>query len=132
MSSYNTFYYEYMKNTLIIILALILVGGGAWALSGVFFGNKEEAPVDVPAGAPFGEPEGGEAGIEQETGVTVEEGRAVLALLNDLRSLSLDETFFSNRIFMSLEDWSVVLVPEPMGRANPFAPIGQDTTSSPL
>ncbi|MCI0542755.1 hypothetical protein L0Y69_03340 [bacterium] len=121
-----------MKKTIIIILVAILVIGGAWMLSGVFMGSDEPAAVTGGEGAvsPLGLSSEGATG-ESLTGVTAEEGKAILALLNDLRSLQLDETFFSDPIFVSLEDWSVVLTPEPIGRPNPFAPIGEDTRTPP-
>lgn len=55
-----------------------------------------------------------------------QKGREILALLADLKKISLDESIFSDPIFQSLKDFSVELAPEPKGRQNPFAPIGKD------
>jgi hypothetical protein len=51
-------------------------------------------------------------------------GRELLALLNTLRSLSLDGDVFERPEFASLIDFSVPISPNPLGRRNPFAPIG--------
>lgn len=51
-------------------------------------------------------------------------GGDLIVLLGRLQSLSLDSTVFSNPIFRNLVDFGVELVPEPVGRSNPFAPIG--------
>ena len=43
--------------------------------------------------------------------------------LNDLRSVTLDGAIFTNPSFQALKDFSTPIVPEPVGRADPFAPI---------
>ncbi len=55
-----------------------------------------------------------------------QKGREILALLDDLKKIRLDENVFSDPVFQSLKDLSVVLMVEPRGRPNPFAPIGKD------
>lgn len=49
----------------------------------------------------------------------------VLEMLNRLTALKLDRSFFDSPLFRSLQDFGVEVVPEPKGRPNPFAPIGQ-------
>jgi len=53
-------------------------------------------------------------------------GEDLLVLLRTLRSIDLNEEFFNDPVFRSLEDFGQELVPEPIGRNNPFAPIGQE------
>lgn len=53
-------------------------------------------------------------------------GNETLQLLSELRTLVLDEDIFTDRTFQNLEDFSVELQPQPIGRNNPFAPIGAD------
>lgn len=48
----------------------------------------------------------------------------LINLLTQLRSLTLDETFFDNPTFRGLSDFSVEILPQPVGRQNPFAPFG--------
>ncbi len=50
----------------------------------------------------------------------------VLALIEKLRSATIDQTIFSSESFKSLKDFSIVFSPELQGRPNPFAPIGSD------
>ena len=48
----------------------------------------------------------------------------ILEILLALRAVKLDETLFSNQAFISLKDFSTPIVPEPVGRPDPFAPLG--------
>ncbi len=60
----------------------------------------------------------------------------LLELLLQLRVLHLDEAIFKDPIFTSLNDFSVELLPQPVGRNNPFLPLsgtssgGSETTGS--
>lgn len=56
----------------------------------------------------------------------ISKGSEILALLADLENIRLDEGIFSNPMFQELQDFSRELNPEPKGRSNPFAPLGQD------
>lgn len=49
--------------------------------------------------------------------------RELLSILLDLRRIELREEIFSDSVFISLKDFSQDLVPEPVGRNNPFAPV---------
>lgn len=51
-------------------------------------------------------------------------GDDLLTLLLDIRSVKLDDDIFSRESFKSLEDFSQSITPEPVGRKNPFAPVG--------
>lgn len=46
----------------------------------------------------------------------------ILRLLLDMRSIRLDSSIFENPAFASLRDFGRDIVPEPVGRTNPFAP----------
>ena len=50
-------------------------------------------------------------------------GAQFINLLDVLQSLRLDISFFDNPAFRALKDGTVPLVSEPVGRANPFAPL---------
>lgn len=56
------------------------------------------------------------------TGVGIEND--LLTLLLDVRSIKLNGSVFTNEVFKSLEDFGQDIVPEPVGRENPFAPVG--------
>lgn len=57
-------------------------------------------------------------------------GAQVLSALNQLNRLNLDAGIFSNPTFKSLKDFSRPLPTEPVGRINPFSPIGIDASIS--
>ena len=61
-------------------------------------------------------------------GTTPAEAGIVPTLLT-LRSVKLDGTIFSEPAFQHLKDFSTEIVPEPVGRSNPFAPLGARNTS---
>lgn len=47
----------------------------------------------------------------------------LLSILIDLRLIKLDDSIFSSQAFQSLRDFGQDIVPEPIGRENPFAPV---------
>lgn len=48
-------------------------------------------------------------------------GSSELSLLNQVRSLRIDTALFRDAVFLSLQDYSVAIPPENVGRPNPFA-----------
>lgn len=56
-------------------------------------------------------PENGEVGVE------------ILGLLNQIQSLQIDPKFFENPAYRYLQDYTIEIPPENVGRENPFAPI---------
>lgn len=57
----------------------------------------------------------------------------IVAILLQLRAVSLSGTIFGDPAFMSLQDFGSEIIPEPIGRANPFAPLtGTGTTTAPV
>ena len=50
-------------------------------------------------------------------------GSSELDLLNQVRSMRIDTSLFSDPAFLSLQDYSVAIAPEGVGRPNPFAPL---------
>jgi hypothetical protein len=53
----------------------------------------------------------------------------LLALLLEIRTIKLDESILSDEAFRSLKDFGQEIVPEPVGRENPFAPVNFDELS---
>jgi hypothetical protein len=92
------------KTSLTILLVVVI----AFILYGVFFtGGDEEGVLVSETPAP-------EAAV----------GGDLLNLLLTLQSVSIDESIFEHETFTALVDFGVQLVPEPVGRSNPFAPLG--------
>jgi hypothetical protein len=52
-------------------------------------------------------------------------------LLAKISAIQLNGEIFDNPSFKSLQDWEVPLVPQEVGKANPFAPIGGPTPAAP-
>ena len=53
----------------------------------------------------------------------------LLALLLEIRTIKLDESILSDSAFRSLKDFGQEIIPEPVGRENPFAPVNFDELS---
>ena len=60
--------------------------------------------------------------LQQESGDIVI-GTQVLSLLNQIQSLHIDTALFQSAAFRSLQDYSVAIPPQTVGRPNPFAPL---------
>jgi len=60
--------------------------------------------------------------VERTPAMVAEE--ELLSLLIELQSLSLNGSIFSSEVFMGLTDFGQTLIPQAVGRSNPFAPIG--------
>lgn len=56
----------------------------------------------------------------------------ILPLLSRLKDITLDDKFFNDPIFKSLQDFGQTIVEEEQGRANPFAPSFSAAASSSL
>ena len=97
-------FYQRYKNY-ILGVALIVLLFGAYA---VLFGGEKGGVLTVL------EPEGPGTAVERE----------LLSTLLELRSLQLNEAIFSDPAFRSLRDFGQPLTPQPIGRNNPFAPLG--------
>lgn len=54
-------------------------------------------------------------------------GQDILDLLTLFNSVSIDPAFFSSALFQNLRDFSITLPIIQEGRANPFAPIGNES-----
>lgn len=60
------------------------------------------------------------------TGVNAVVDNELLLLLSELKAIRLNDEIFQDRVFKSLNDFGLELVPEPSGRRNPFSPIGTE------
>lgn len=97
------------KNLLVLLGLSLLIAGGAWyGLSG---SNSDSSLLETNVVA------GGQSDI--------------VATLLALRSVSLSSSIFSDPAFTVLRDFGTQILPEPVGRSNPFAPLssGSGTTT---
>ena len=58
-------------------------------------------------------------------------GSSELSLLNQVRSLRIDTALFRDPVFLSLQDYSVSIPPENVGRPNPFAALPGEAVVKP-
>lgn len=91
----------------ILIAAIIIIA--AFVAYSLFFTGGEDATLVAE------EVDAAEQVVEQE----------LIGLLLELRSIRLNTSLFSDERFQSLKDFSQDVVQEPVGRVNPFAPLGQ-------
>ncbi len=96
---------KYKKGILIAIAVILL-----FVVYTVFFKKEAEPVLSTTSGA---------RGLSAEN-------NELISLLSELRSIRLEKNIFNNSVLLSLFDFSVVLIPEPVSRPNPFAPIGSE------
>lgn len=89
---------------ILIAVGILLVVFVAYRM---FFASEPEAPLSS----------------ETVSGLPVEDGD-LLSLLLQLKSLTLSDALLADPTFVTLQDFTVELAPEPVGRRNPFAVIG--------
>lgn len=89
-----------------IIIAVVLIVIAFFVYSYFFAPSKEAALTKQD--------------VSKETPVDQD----LISLLLTLKSIKLDASIFTDPTFQSLQDFSKDLVPEPVGRPNPFAPLG--------
>lgn len=97
------------QHKLIIIIGVLVIAGGMWF---TLSGSTPSTPDLVTTGS---------ASPADQTLVTT---------LLALRAVKLDGTILNNPAFMSLKDFSTDIVPEPVGRENPFAPLSRSASAS--
>lgn len=96
------------KNILLIVALIIVVGIGFY----MFTGSKPDEALTTTTGGIVGEPV---------------VGQELVVELHRLEALrNVDSGFLTNPTFSSLQDFTVAVPPQPLGRENPFAPVGSD------
>lgn len=99
---------KYKKGIVVIVIIILL-----FIVYSMFL-KKDDEPVLSTASA---------AGTQLSA-----ENSELISLLSQLRSINLNREIFTDETFRSLSDFSVILIPEPVSRPNPFAPIGSEGT----
>lgn len=93
-----------LSHKIIAGVVAVLVAVGIWI--GLSSGGSSSSLLDTETV--------GDNGPDQE----------LVATLLALRAVKLDGSLFSDPGFVSLKDFSTEIIPEPIGRPNPFAPLG--------
>lgn len=91
-----------LQHKILMGVGVVVIAGGIW------FGlSSSSAPQPLLA-------------TDAQTTVADQE---LVATLLELRAVSLNGTIFSDPVFLSLKDFGKEIIPEPVGRPNPFAPL---------
>ena len=97
---------------MLALIVVVIVLGGMWYV--LYGGSSAPAPSLTTTGTGSGNPA----------------DQTLVSTLLALRAVKLNATIFSNPAFMSLKDFSTQIVPEPVGRPDPFAPLAASTSAS--
>ncbi len=93
------------KNGIITLIAIVIVLGGVY-----YFLNRDTTPDELL--------------VSVTPNLGDELGAEIVTSLARLNQIELDQSIFQSRIFTSLEDFTTELRSEPVGRTNPFSPVG--------
>lgn len=99
------------KKPLVFIIVLVLIAGGVF-----LYMNGSPSDDAISSLGQAASPES----IEAQNS-----GAYVLSLLKQVNSLEIDTSIFESVVYKTLVDYTVEIPPQDVGRANPFAPIGQ-------
>ena len=100
-----------LKHKLVAIVIVVFFAGVAWYMLAGTSGENPVLTSESPASAPPG-------------------AQDLVDSLIALRTVSLDGTIFANPAFQVLHDLTTPILPEPVGRPNPFASLGADVAAS--
>ena len=104
-------------------IVIFVIIGSVFA-SIYFFYIKKDSDDEVAMVSSSTSAEAESAPVGAENSLLAQE---FLTLLLSVRSINLDDSIFSDDVFYSLRDSSIVLIPDGNeGRPNPFAPLGSD------
>lgn len=87
------------------VIAFVVVVAALYGGYVLFFAESAEPVVEV-------------------TEINASPDQDLIALLFELKGIRLDSALFEDRLFKALKDFGRDLVSEPVGRSNPFAPLG--------
>ena|SRR3569832_167732 len=103
------------QHKLLAVLAVVLVMGGVWyGLSA----SSAPAPILTTDTAADG------------STVTSSEDQDIVGTLLTLRAVTLKGTIFQDPAYRTLQDFSTTIVPEPVGKENPFQPLTSPASTS--
>lgn len=99
------------QKTIQIIVAAIIIIIAFFGFKAFFAGNQDSDTALVAEKAAAGE---------------FIDGQTILALLNNLNKVVLDDSIFTEKVFTSLVNFERPIAEQVAGRPNPFLPIGVD------
>lgn len=100
---------------------LIILGGVVVLLIGLFvFMRSPEEDLGTPTEFLGDNPLFFESNIDPVSQIL---GRDILNLVAKMKQVNLDTSFFSDPAFQSLQDFTVEIKTQPIGRRDPFAPL---------
>jgi hypothetical protein len=104
-----------------VVLSIII-----WVVSSMSTGSNSspttnEGLLTTSAGA------GGGAALPGDITFSSTPGNEFSALLSSVKSITIDDSIFSNPAYKALRDHPITLGTDIIGRSNPFAPVGSDS-----
>jgi hypothetical protein len=105
---------QWIKQHVFVFISVIVVLA---ALSWYLLSSSSPAPILTTSSSSSGSPSA-ESSDQQ-----------LVSTLLALRAVSLSGTIFQDPAFTSLADFSTSIVPEPVGRTDPFAPLPHATST---
>jgi len=111
---------------------MLVLGIGIFAAVAIWYGlSQSSAPATtIVTSGPNGT--SNTPGGIVTAGPVDKDTQQILEILLALRTVKLDDAIFSNTSFLSLKDFSTQIMPEPVGRPDPFAPLGSSINTSVL
>ena len=106
-----------IKNAGIGVIALIVIGGAYVFLTDR---KKEESPL-LARNSPVSNTLTQNV-LLGENAPELSEVRDIVLILNQLKTISIDDTIFRDPAFVALTDFHREISPQPKGRPNPFLP----------
>ena len=100
------------RNKIFLVVIALVVAGAVWF--GLSSSPVENDLVSTPTSV---------------SGPSVDQG--IVSTLLALRAVKLDGTMFKDPAFILLKDFSTEIIPEPVGRTNPFAPLSAQSRLPP-
>ncbi len=104
-----------IKNVGIGVIVLVIIGGAYVFLVG---GKKEESSLLAQNSPISGAPT--QNVLFAENTPELAEVRDIVSILNQLKTISIDDAIFKDPAFMALTDFHREISPQPKGRPNPF------------
>lgn len=106
---------EKFPTTLVVgLVVAVAIGVGAY----FWLGAGDAAPADSLQTTSSGNlPDDSMTGSAESIDTSM-----ILVQLNELQSFEIDTEIFNSETFLSLEDYSVTISDQPIGRENPFIP----------
>jgi len=101
----------FFKHKFIVVIIVIIVTAVAWYM----LAGSSNSPDAVL--------------VSESVQEIPPEAQDLLNSLQALQSVDLEGSIFTNPSFHLLKDFSTPIIPEPLGRANPFAPYETNVSS---